>query len=153
MLPLPPTGKADGEPAGEGAAAQVSSQKASRLDSAPKAKRRKDSKKDDAPPIEAIPPPGPLVALGQPRPKLQKRPLDVALGNVGSHSLAKKPLPSPTTAGKGNDRTYILQNYKDSTLQHVVRLHYNAIIPHNKQITANKLANKVSRDDNLQAMS
>ena len=132
----PPTGKADGEPGGEGAASQANSQKASKLDSTPKAKKRKDSKKDDAPPIEAIPPPGPLVALGQPRPKLQKRPLDVALGSAGSASLAKKALPSPTTAGKGNNRTYILQNCKDSVLQHVARLLHIIMLPHNKLITA-----------------
>lgn len=116
-----PAGKADGEAAGEGAVAQGSGQKASKMDPVPKAKKKKDSKKDEVPPIEATPP-GPLVALGQPRPKLHKRPLDVALGNAGSGSLAKKPLPSPTTPGKGNGRTYILQNFKDSAFQRVACL-------------------------------
>lgn len=100
-------GKADGEPVGEGAAVQGSGQRTSKTDPIPKAKKKKDSKKDDVPPIEATPPPGPLVALGQPRQKLHKRPLDVALGSAGAGSLAKKPLPSPTTSGKGNGRTHL----------------------------------------------
>jgi len=102
-----PAGKAAGESAGEGTPVQSSAQKSSNVEPVPKAKKKKDSRKDEVPPMEATPPPGPLVALGQPRQKLHKRPLDVALGNAGSGSLAKKPLPSPTTPGKGNGRTCV----------------------------------------------
>lgn len=117
-------GKADGEPTGEGATVQGSGQKTSKTDPIPKAKKKKDSKKDEMPPIEATPPPGPLVALGQPRQKLHKRPLDVALGSAGAGSLAKKPLPSPTTSGKGNGRTHVhTADPPDSAALHpIVRL-------------------------------
>jgi hypothetical protein len=39
--------------------------------------KKKSSKKDPGPPIEAQPPPGPLVALGKPRDKAIKRPRSV----------------------------------------------------------------------------
>lgn len=44
--------------------------------------KKKSSKKDPGPPIEAQPPPGPLVALGKPRDKSIKRPRSVGFNYV-----------------------------------------------------------------------
>ena len=64
--------------------------------SAKSRKRKEVTKKDEKPPIEATPP-GPLVALGQPRQHTMKRPRDIALGNASS-----KQLTSPPAQGKAN---------------------------------------------------
>ena len=63
-----------------------------------KSKKKKEMpRKEEKPPIEATPP-GPLVALGQPRQHTMKRPRDIALGH-GSTKL----LTSPPASGKDNN--------------------------------------------------
>jgi protein phosphatase 1 regulatory subunit 10 len=90
-----------------------------------KSKKKKEMpRKEEKPPIEATPP-GPLVALGQPRQHTMKRPRDIALGHGSTKLLTSppasddkgSPLTSPATKTKGPTESLGFMNALSSQVQ------------------------------------